>query len=112
MARKGFTGSSTAKTPEKLSKSKGSRSDWAKANAMTRAAIEEDVAADPDEHGMEMDWENATIEMPQPKEVLNMRIDRDVLAYFRKMGRGYQTRINAVLRSYIAHREQPHPSHR
>jgi uncharacterized protein (DUF4415 family) len=30
-----------------------------------------------------------------------MRIDRDVLDYFRSMGRGYQTRINAVLRSYV-----------
>jgi uncharacterized protein (DUF4415 family) len=30
-----------------------------------------------------------------------MRIDRDVLDFFRKTGRGYQTRINAVLRSYV-----------
>lgn len=105
MAKKGFTRSSTATRPEKLPKRKGSRSDWAKAEAMTRAAIEADVAADPDEQGMEIDWDNAMIELPQPKTILNMRSDRDVLDYFRKMGRGYQSRINAVLRSYMAHKE-------
>ena len=48
-----------------------------------------------------IDWDSATIEMPQPKAVLNMRVDRDVLDYFRQTGKGYQTRINAVLRSYV-----------
>ena len=51
---------------------------------------------------MVIDWDSATVEMPQPKAVLNMRIDRDVLEDFHKMGKGYQTRINAVLRSYVA----------
>ena len=32
-----------------------------------------------------------------------MRIDGDVLDWFRSAGKGYQTRINAVLRSYVAH---------
>jgi uncharacterized protein (DUF4415 family) len=50
---------------------------------------------------MVIDWDSATVEMPQPKAVLNMRVDRDVLDFFRKTGRGYQTRINAVLRSYV-----------
>jgi uncharacterized protein (DUF4415 family) len=30
-----------------------------------------------------------------------MRIDRDVLEFFRRQGKGYQTKINAVLRSYV-----------
>jgi uncharacterized protein (DUF4415 family) len=77
------------------------RSDWAKAAAMTDAEIEADIASDPDEAGMVIDWDSATIEMPQPKTTLNMRIDRDVLDYFRKTGKGYQTRINAILRSYV-----------
>jgi len=36
-----------------------------------------------------IDWDRATIEMPQSKAVLNMRVDRDVLDYFRQTGRGY-----------------------
>lgn len=46
--------------------------------------------------------QRATIEMPQPKAVLNMRVDQDVLDCFREPGRGYQTRINAVLKSYVS----------
>jgi len=42
------------------------RSDWAKAAAMTDAEIEADIAADPDEAGMVIDWDSATIEMPKP----------------------------------------------
>lgn len=77
------------------------RSDWAKAAALTNEEIEAQIAADPDEADMVIDWESATIEMPQPKATLNMRIDRDVLDWFRNTGRGYQTRINAILRSYV-----------
>jgi len=39
--------------------------------------------------------------LPKPKADLHMRIDQDVLDFFRKTGRGYQSRINAVLRSYV-----------
>lgn len=78
------------------------RSDWARAGAMSREAIEADAAADRDEQGMEIDWASASVEMPRPKADLHMRIDRDILDFFRNQGRGYQTRINAVLRSYVA----------
>ena len=78
-----------------------SRSNWTKSAALTKRQIEKAVAADSDEARMVVDWDNATVELPAPKAVLNMRIDRDVLNYFRKTGRGYQTRINAVLRAFI-----------
>jgi uncharacterized protein (DUF4415 family) len=50
---------------------------------------------------MVYDWDNATTEMPKPKVDLHMRVDCDVLDWFRQSGKGYQTRINAVLRSYV-----------
>jgi uncharacterized protein (DUF4415 family) len=78
-----------------------SQSDWARAAAMTNAEIEAAVAADPDEAAMTVDWARASVDMPRPKAVLNMRVDRDVLEFFRRDGRGYQTKINAVLRSYV-----------
>jgi uncharacterized protein (DUF4415 family) len=77
------------------------RSDWARAAAMTQEEIEADIASHPDEAGLVVDWDSVTVEMPQPKADLHMRVDRDVLDYFRKTGRGYQTRINAILRSYV-----------
>ena len=36
-----------------------------------------------------------------PKAQLTLRIARDVLERFRKQGRGYQTRINTLLRAYM-----------
>ena len=39
--------------------------------------------------------------MPKAKALFTMRLDKDVLDWFRGQGKGYQTRINAILRSYI-----------
>lgn len=77
------------------------QSDWARASAMTEEEIERDIASDPDEAGMVVDWNSVSVKLPEPKADLHMRVDRDVLEFFRKTGRGYQTRINAVLRSYV-----------
>ncbi|MGL4296346.1 MAG: BrnA antitoxin family protein [Aestuariivirga sp.] len=35
---------------------------------------------------------------------MSLRIDPDVLAFFKASGKGYQTRMNAVLRAYMEHR--------
>lgn len=101
MAKKAHIVKYSAEELDKLIEKDGSRSDWEKASGMTQAQIEASVASDPDEGDMVMDWENVTVELPQPKAVLNMRIDKDILEYFRKTGKGYQSRINAVLRSYV-----------
>lgn len=46
-------------------------------------------------------WEKAVL-IPAPgKERLTIRLDNDVLDYFKRRGRGYQSRINAVLRAYV-----------
>jgi uncharacterized protein (DUF4415 family) len=102
MQRKEHIVRHTAKELAAMSKRGKTRSDWAKAAAVTDEQLEASIVADPDEAGMVMDWDSATVELPQPKAVLNMRVDRDVLEFFRKQGRGYQTRINAVLRSYVS----------
>jgi len=46
-------------------------------------------------------FKKMVVRMPQPKELVSIRIDPDVLGWFRNQGRKYQTRINAVLRSYV-----------
>jgi uncharacterized protein (DUF4415 family) len=109
MARKGLIVKYTDSELTKLNEQEGTFSDWEKAAGMTAADIEARVASDSDEDGMVVDWGNATIELPQPKAVLNMRIDQEVLDYFRKTGKGYQSRINAVLRSYVERREHHRP---
>ena len=44
---------------------------------------------------------------PGPKKQITLRLDPDLLTFFRKHGRGYQTTINAVLRKYMEARKQP-----
>jgi uncharacterized protein (DUF4415 family) len=58
----------------------------------------------PDAPTIEVDeafWQNARIVRPQaPKVHTGIRLDADMLAWFKAQGRGWHTHINAVLRSY------------
>jgi uncharacterized protein (DUF4415 family) len=47
-------------------------------------------------------WADAVVVNPVPKRPISLRVDRDVLEWFREQGPRYQSRINAVLRSYVA----------
>ena len=73
------------------------RTDWERLRREEESDLE--PKRDPDEG--EFDWSKAQVTMPRPKEAISVRLDADVLNFFRAGGRGYQTRINAVLRSYM-----------
>lgn len=46
-------------------------------------------------------WDDAKIVLPEDnKKQLTLRLDADIVAWFKSQGKGYQTRMNAVLRSY------------
>ncbi len=52
-------------------------------------------------------WENARPFVPPEKTSVHLRLDSDVLEWFRAQGSGHLTRMNAVLRSYYeAHRDK------
>lgn len=46
-------------------------------------------------------WDAAQPIEPESKEQITLRLDAEVLRHFRSTGKGYQSRINAVLRSYV-----------
>jgi uncharacterized protein (DUF4415 family) len=46
-------------------------------------------------------WKKAVVTMPEGKTHLTMRLDNYIIDYFKRRGRGYQSRINAVLRAYV-----------
>jgi uncharacterized protein (DUF4415 family) len=46
-------------------------------------------------------WAGAKLILPEPKDRLTIRVDHDVVQWLKKRGKGYQTRINAILRSYM-----------
>ena len=77
------------------------RTDWKKIDSITDEELERLIADDPDERDIEWDWSTARLVMPEPKAHLTLRVDQDVLAFFKGDGAGYQTRINAVLRTYM-----------
>lgn len=54
-----------------------------------------------DEDDFELDWDSAVLVIPEPKQAISLRVDQDVLAFFKAEGPGYQTRMNAVLRAYM-----------
>jgi uncharacterized protein (DUF4415 family) len=81
------------------------RTDWAKVDAMSAAALEAAIAADPDERGATADWTRAVKGVPPRKQPIKLRVDADVLAWFRSTGKGYQTRINNVLRAFVETRK-------
>ena len=79
------------------------KTNWAKFDAMTDEDIARAVADDPDAAPLDLDWSKAKIYYPKGKLPVSLRVDADVFAFFKANGRGYQTRMNAVLRSYVEH---------
>ena len=77
------------------------KTDWARVDALTDEDIQKAIASDPDA-APELDDEwfrNAVLDVPA-KVAMSIRVDDDVMGWFRSHGKGWQTRMNAVLRAY------------
>jgi len=83
------------------------KTDWARVDALTDEEIEKAVANDPDAAPLDIDWSDAVLVIPARKKAISIRVDEDVLDFFKKQGEGYQRRINAVLRSYMQQKAKP-----
>ncbi|MBN9072530.1 MAG: BrnA antitoxin family protein [Rhizobiales bacterium] len=78
------------------------RTNLKRLEAITDEEIEAQMRDDPDWADlMDIDWSKATVVIPVPKSAVSIRLDPDVLDFFKAGGKGYQTRINAVLRHYM-----------
>jgi uncharacterized protein (DUF4415 family) len=77
------------------------KTDWAAYDALTEDDIAAAVAKDPDAAPIDIDWSDAVLVDPPKKTAISIRVDDDVLDFFKKEGAGYQRRINAVLRFYV-----------
>jgi uncharacterized protein (DUF4415 family) len=88
------------------------QTDWAKVDRMTEEEIADALALDPDDPGHDPAfWDRARLVYPRPQARVTIRLDQDVLNWFRRHGRGYQARINAILRGhYERAREQKRSS--
>lgn len=77
------------------------RTDTVTLEAISDETIAERVSADSDVGPLNIDWSRAELIVPPRKAAISIRLDADVIAYFKRGGTGYQSRINAVLRSYM-----------
>jgi len=104
--------SSGKKTPESRTQPPGTDWERVKHEAASDAPVAYDPASDPydpnDPQAVAAFWAAAQVRrgrgrppVPVPRPTLNMRVDADVLAAFKATGPGWQTRINAVLRSAV-----------
>jgi uncharacterized protein (DUF4415 family) len=85
-----------------------SRTDLSRLDAITDEALERLVAKDEDERGMQADWTQARLVLPRPKQSVHLRLDQEIIAFFKSAGKGHISRMQAVLKAYVdAHR--PHP---
>jgi uncharacterized protein (DUF4415 family) len=82
------------------------RTNWRKANSITGKRLGASIRADVDDVQGEPDWTQAIMGVPAPKDHINIRVDHDVLEWFKSSGRGYQTLMNNVLRAFVQSRRQ------
>jgi uncharacterized protein (DUF4415 family) len=83
------------------------KTDWTALDALTDEEIEAAIANDPDwEEFKDLDWGEAVLVIPPKKQAISIRVDQDVLDFFKSEGAGYQRRMNAVLRSYMDHEKK------
>lgn len=79
-----------------------SGTDWKRIEALSDGEIEALAASDSDNPATGADeWAEAFIGLPPRKVPVNAKFDADVVEWFKAQGRGYQTRMNAVLRRYM-----------
>jgi uncharacterized protein (DUF4415 family) len=84
------------------------QTDWKRVDALTEMQLEAAIASDPDWADIPRDWyKHARPYYPKAhKKQVTLRIDPDLLAWFKRQGRGYQTRINAALRAFVEAHER------
>jgi uncharacterized protein (DUF4415 family) len=88
-------------------------SDWDRAARMTDEEIEAADAQDPEVAGIDEAWMEKAEVVPPNKRGVYALYDEYVVDYFKQSGRGYQARMNAVLKAYVdaqlAKRQQSQP---
>lgn len=100
-------------TLDELRTMKG-RTDWARFDAVPEDELDEASREEEERYGFSPDsYRRAVVVLPNDapeaeKEKVTIRLDRDVLAYFRGAGKGYQTRINDALRVFMQNMQNAH----
>lgn len=74
-----------------------SRTNWTKLHSKNDAGIS---YKDNPETSQDF-WKDAQVRMPTAKKPISLRLDEDIILYFKQQGPRYQSKMNAVLKAYI-----------
>lgn len=75
-----------------------SLTDWHKVDAMTDNELDAVIAADDDERGFVPDWTKAELVLPESELSMNLRLDRDIVEFFKGQGRGHISKRATIFR--------------
>ena len=93
------------KQPSKRRTPSRGRADLDRLRRLSDAEVRD--SSPPELSGLPHDfWDTAELVEPVRKQAVSLRIDEDVLAWFKQRGPRYQSRMNAVLRSYMNSRSR------
>ena len=107
MSVKRTTARSGAKPKAPRRKQPPAGTDWQRLRAMTDAEAERGAAGDPDNPPADGAWLAAGhLAEPVRKLAISLRLDPDVVGWFRNTGPRYQSRMNAVLRAFVDHQRR------
>ena len=74
---------------------------------MTDTKLKRAIAGDEGERDLQPDWTRAKLILPHAKQSIHLRLEQDIIEFFKGLGKGHITRMQAVLKAYVdAHR--PH----
>ncbi len=77
------------------------QTDWKHLRSLSDREVRKAVETDPEARPTDASfWKQAKVVLPQAKQTVTIRLDADLLQWLRRQ-KGYQTRINAVLRTYM-----------
>ena len=87
--------------PTGKASAKGGATEWERLRSLSDKGIRSAVKADPEARPTDAEfWKEAKVVIPRAKRTITIRLDADLLDWLRRQ-KGYQTRINAVLRTYM-----------
>jgi uncharacterized protein (DUF4415 family) len=84
-----------------------SRTALKKVDAMTDAELERVIAEDEDERDLRPDWTRAKLVFVEPKQSIHLRLEQEIIDFFKAQGKGHISRMQAVLKAY-ANAHRPH----
>lgn len=83
-----------------------SGTDLKKVDAMTDAKLKLAIEEDGDERDLRPDWTQAKLVLPEPGQSVHLRLEQEIIDFFKAQGKGHISRMQAVLRAYVTAHSQ------